>query len=107
MGFSYLTCLDCQVLSPAAVSAANANAIDGDPYGGAAEIDQSLLWRPGTGTGHRTGIDGLFHIGAFTHPGPGLGGGSGHLVAQQLSAPNPVSSAVARARSWSKKFTSK
>ena len=53
----------------------------------AAELDQNLRWRPGTGLGHATGVDGLFHIGAFTHPGPGLGGGSGHLLAQQLTAP--------------------
>ncbi|MCG8152729.1 dehydrogenase, partial [Pimelobacter simplex] len=78
------------VISPTALSAANANAVHGDPYGGAAELDQSLLWRPGTGTGHRTGVAGLFHIGAFTHPGPGLGGGSGHLVAQQLLTPRGV-----------------
>lgn len=78
------------IISPTALSAANANAVHGDPYGGAAELDQSLLWRPGTGTGHRTGVAGLFHIGAFTHPGPGLGGGSGHLVAQQLLTPRGV-----------------
>jgi phytoene dehydrogenase-like protein len=71
-------------ISPVDLAAANANAVHGDPYGGAAELDQSLLWRPGTGSGHRTGVPNVFHIGAFTHPGPGLGGGSGHLVAQQL-----------------------
>lgn len=76
-----------QVISPVDLAEANANAVHGDPYGGAAELDQSLLWRPGTDTGHRTSVGGVFHIGAFTHPGPGLGGGSGHLVAQQLLAP--------------------
>ena len=75
------------VISPTGLTAANANAVQGDPYGGAAELDQSLLWRPGTGTGHRTGVGRLFHIGAFTHPGPGLGGGSGHIVAQALLRP--------------------
>jgi phytoene dehydrogenase-like protein len=34
--------------------------------------------------GHRTAIDDLWHIGASTHPGPGLGAGSGYLVAKQL-----------------------
>jgi phytoene dehydrogenase-like protein len=72
------------VIDPTGLAGANANAVHGDPYGGAAELDQSLLWRPGTGSGHRTGVPNVFHIGAFTHPGPGLGGGSGHLVAQQL-----------------------
>lgn len=76
--------LGVRALPPTALLAENRNAVAGDPYGGAAELDQSLLWRPGTGTGHRTGVGGLWHIGAFTHPGPGLGGGSGHLVAQQL-----------------------
>jgi len=34
---------------------------------------------------HATQIPNLWHIGASTHPGAGLGGGSGHLVAQQLT----------------------
>ncbi|MBM7413324.1 phytoene dehydrogenase-like protein [Rhodococcus sp. PvP016] len=100
------TVLDSYSIPPTALTAANANAVGGDPYGGAAEIDQSLLWRPGTGTGHRTGIDGLFHIGAFTHPGPGLGGGSGHLVAQQLLAPSRRSRSMDRVRSSLEKFRS-
>ncbi len=78
------TVLGVEALPPTALQAANRNAVHGDPYGGAAELDQSLPWRPGTRGGHATGISGLHHIGAFTHPGPGLGGGSGHLVAQQL-----------------------
>lgn len=78
------TVLAVAALPPTALRAANRNAVAGDPYGGAAELDQSLRWRPGTGTGHATGVGGLFHIGAFTHPGPGLGGGSGHIVAQRL-----------------------
>ncbi|WP_340540105.1 phytoene desaturase family protein [Nocardioides sp. GXZ039] len=80
--------LASQVLNPADLTRANPNAVNGDPYGGAAELDQSLLWRPGSDTGHRTDVDGLWHIGAFTHPGPGLGGGSGHLVAQTLLRPS-------------------
>jgi len=79
------------VLSPVDLQAANRNAVTGDPYSGAAELDQNLLWRPGPLTSrHRTGVDGLFHIGASTHPGPGLGGGSGHLVAQALITPGPL-----------------
>jgi phytoene dehydrogenase-like protein len=76
--------LAVEALPPTALQAANRNAVAGDPYGGSAELDQSLPWRPGTRTGHATGVAGLHHIGAFTHPGPGLGGGSGHLVADQL-----------------------
>lgn len=87
-----------QVISPTGLQAANANAVHGDPYGGAAELDQSLLWRPGTGTGHRTGVEKLLHIGAFTHPGPGLGGGSGHLAAQALLRPSAPRRALDRVR---------
>ncbi|CAM5452261.1 hypothetical protein SALBM311S_04568 [Streptomyces alboniger] len=73
------------VVTPADLNAANPNAVAGDPYGGSAELDQNLLWRPlPAAARHATPVPGLWHIGASTHPGPGLGGGSGHLVAQQL-----------------------
>jgi phytoene dehydrogenase-like protein len=43
------------------------------------------LWRPFAGVAnHRTPVHGLYHIGASTHPGPGLHGTSGLLVARQL-----------------------
>jgi phytoene dehydrogenase-like protein len=38
-------------------------------------------------------VAGVWHIGASTHPGPGLGGGSGALVAQQLLQPSLLSRA--------------
>ena len=67
------------------LAAHNVNAVHGDPYGGSAELDQNFLWRPTpAGARHTTPVPGLWHIGASTHPGPGLGGGSGHLVAQRL-----------------------
>ncbi|NGO46394.1 phytoene desaturase family protein [Streptomyces ureilyticus] len=76
------------VVTPADLNAANPNAVAGDPYGGSAELDQNLLWRPlPAAARHATPVPGLWHIGASTHPGPGLGGGSGHLVAQQLLHP--------------------
>ena len=72
-----------RVLSPADLEAMNCNLVGGDPYGGAASIDQAFLWRPFTDTAnHRTHVAGLSHIGASTHPGPGLGGGSGFLAAE-------------------------
>lgn len=78
--------LETRALSPVDLEARNRNAERGDPYGGSAELDQNLLWRPGPRTGrHRTAVAGLWHIGASTHPGPGLGGGSGHLVAGELT----------------------
>ncbi|HVH87734.1 MAG TPA: NAD(P)/FAD-dependent oxidoreductase [Terriglobales bacterium] len=73
------------VLTPHDLQARNPNAVNGDPYGGSAELDQSLLWRPLASLGrHATPVDRLWHIGASTHPGPGLNGGSGHLVATTL-----------------------
>jgi phytoene dehydrogenase-like protein len=73
------------VLSPADLERINVNLAGGDPYGGACTPDQFLLWRPLRGTvGYRTPFRGLFHIGASTHPGPGLGGGSGYHLAMQL-----------------------
>ena len=73
------------ILTPDDLRARNPNAVSGDPYGGSAELDQSLLWRPLASSGrHATTIGRLWHIGASTHPGAGLGGGSGHLVANTL-----------------------
>ncbi|PWT85193.1 MAG: dehydrogenase [Acidobacteria bacterium] len=73
------------ILTPTDLLARNPNALNGDPYGGSAELDQSLLWRPLASSGrHATPIDRLWHIGASTHPGAGLAGGSGHLVATTL-----------------------
>jgi phytoene dehydrogenase-like protein len=74
-----------RALSPADLEAMNVNLVGGDPYGGACALDQSFLWRPlKGGTGPRTGVRNLWHIGASTHPGPGLGGGSGVLAARAI-----------------------
>lgn len=79
-------------LSPADLQAANINLHHGDPYGGSLALDQNFLWRPlASQPGHRTPVAGVWHVGASTHPGPGLGGGSGALVAQQLLRPSLVS----------------
>jgi phytoene dehydrogenase-like protein len=73
------------VLSPADLQAANINLLHGDPYSGSLALDQNFLWRPfAQQPGHRTPVRDLFHIGASTWPGPGLGGGSGTLVAKDL-----------------------
>ena len=79
------------VMSPAEIAAANINLVGGDIYAGALSLDQNLIWRPRPGLpGHRTPVPGLFQIGASTHPGPGLGAGSGYLVAKRLlRAPLP------------------
>lgn len=77
------------VLSPADLQEANVNLHHGDPYGGSLALDQNFIWRPlPSQPGHRTPVPGVWHIGASTHPGPGLGGGSGTLVAKQLLEPS-------------------
>jgi phytoene dehydrogenase-like protein len=76
------------VLSPADIEQQNVNLVGGDIYGGSCALDQNLLWRPfPAAPGHRTPVDGLWHIGASTHPGPGLGAGSGYLVYKELIKP--------------------
>ncbi len=75
-----------KVLSPADLEALNINLVGGDPYGGACTMDQFFLWRPLRSTkNHATPVKNLYHIGASTHPGPGLGGVSGYLVAKSLA----------------------
>jgi phytoene dehydrogenase-like protein len=71
--------------SPADLQNLNMNLEGGDPYGGYCGIDQFFLWRPLPGSvNHRTHLPGLYHIGASTHPGPGLAAGSGYLLAKSL-----------------------
>ncbi len=73
--------------SPADLEAMNINLVGGDPYGGACAMDQFFVWRPVAGqVNNSTPVKGLYHIGASTHPGPGLGGGSGFNVAKGLGA---------------------
>jgi phytoene dehydrogenase-like protein len=82
------------VMSPADMEAANPNWVGGDIYAGSCALDQNLLFRPTPASpGHRTPVERLWHIGASTHPGPGLGAGSGYLVAKQLTKP-PVARRV-------------
>ena len=70
--------------SPADLQSMNINLVGGDPYGGACSIDQFFLWRPFAAP--VDSIANLHQIGASTHPGPGLGGGSGYLLAKRLGA---------------------
>ena len=76
-----------RVLSPRDLETLNINLVGGDPYGGDCSIDQFFLWRPLRSTkNHETIIKNLYQIGASTHPGPGLGAGSGYAVAKMLGA---------------------
>jgi phytoene dehydrogenase-like protein len=88
-----------RVLSPADLAAANVNLAYGDPYAGSLALDQNFLWRPFPASpGHATAVERLWHIGASTHPGPGLGAGSGTLVAKELLTPPLAARALAGAR---------
>ena len=76
-----------RALSPADLESLNMNLIGGDPYGGACAIDQFFAWRPNAATRKIcSAIRNLHHIGASVHPGPGLAGGSGYLLAKRLGA---------------------
>lgn len=75
-----------KVISPADLEKLNINLVGGDPYSGECSLDQFLLWRPLPGVkNHETPLKNLWHIGASTHPGPGLGGVSGLHVALHLA----------------------
>jgi phytoene dehydrogenase-like protein len=88
-------------LSPADLQEANPNFHHGDPYGGSLALDQNFLWRPFPGSpGHRTEIDRLWQIGASTWPGPGLGAGSGTIVANELLKPPVHARLRRRVESW-------
>lgn len=73
------------IISPADLQNRNLNWNQGDPFSGSHEISQSYTLRPIPGQkGHRTPIENLYQIGAATHPGLGLAGASGAIVAQML-----------------------
>ena len=73
--------------SPKDLEAMNINLVGGDPYGGMCSLDQFFLWRPDAHATNGThAVRGLRHIGASTHPGPELSGGSGYLAARRLGA---------------------
>ncbi|MEM5318532.1 NAD(P)/FAD-dependent oxidoreductase [Paraburkholderia sp. JHI869] len=75
--------------SPMDLEALNCNLVGGDPYSGTCSPDQFFWLRPLAGVkgrrGHETPYRNLYQIGASTHPGPGLGGTSGWMVANRLS----------------------
>jgi phytoene dehydrogenase-like protein len=86
-------------LGPHDLQRANVNLRHGDPYGGSLALDQNFLWRPfGSSPGHATPVERLWQIGASTWPGPGLGAGSGTIVARKLLEPPLTQRALARVR---------
>ena len=87
------------VLSPADLEGLNRNLVGGDIYAGSCALDQNLLWRPtGQLPGHATPRRRASGRSAPRRtPGPGLGAGSGYLVAKQLLKPAAAAAGV-RAR---------
>lgn len=76
------------IATPDDLARYNANAGQGDPYGGAQDLAQSFFFRPLPGQpSHRTHIPNLFTLGAGTWPGGGISGASGRIVARQLLTP--------------------
>ncbi|MGE8546916.1 phytoene desaturase family protein [Alcaligenes sp. Marseille-Q7550] len=77
-----------KALSPADLERANCNLVGGDPYSGVCSPDQFFWMRPFASSqgarSHRTPYKNVYHIGASTHPGPGLAGASGFMVAEQI-----------------------
>ncbi|MFT4823190.1 MAG: phytoene dehydrogenase-like protein [Cryomorphaceae bacterium] len=77
--------LSRKVISPADLEAMNINLVGGDPYSGHCGMQQFFAWRPLKSlNNHETTVKDLYHIGASSHPGPGLGGNSGYMVAKLL-----------------------
>lgn len=75
-----------RVLSPADIAAMNVNLEGGEPYGGWSGLDQSFLFRPfPQQVNHKSFVPGVYHIGASTHPGAGLSGMSGYILAKRLT----------------------
>ena len=74
-------------LSPVELERRNPNLVRGDIYAGDCELGQSYLWRPLPAYGaHTTPLEGLYHCGASTYPGPGLNAASGRIVALRVIA---------------------
>ncbi|EGU56158.1 transmembrane protein [Vibrio nigripulchritudo ATCC 27043] len=75
--------------SPADLEKMNCNLVGGDPYSGICSPDQFFWLRPFApvkkAKAHQTPFPNVHHIGASTHPGPGLGATSGYIVAKKLT----------------------
>jgi phytoene dehydrogenase-like protein len=74
------------VLSPEDLETLNPNLVRGDVGAGSVQLHQSYVFRPLPGwSRHRTPIRRLYLGGAATHPGPGIAGMSGGIVADLLT----------------------
>jgi len=74
------------VLSPLDLERDNPNLVGGDSLAGSHHLDQFFMFRPAFGHSRwRTGIEGLYLVGASTWPGAGTGAGSGFMLAKELA----------------------
>lgn len=75
------------VLSPADLARYDPNLVGGDSLSGSMHLRQNFLLRPAWGmSGYRTGVRGLWMIGAATWPGAGLNAVSGYRAAAAVLA---------------------
>ena len=74
------------VTSPADLEAMNPNLVGGDSLGGSHHLSQNFFLRPLPGwSRYRTPVKGLYHVGASTWPGAGVGAGSGFILGKMLA----------------------
>ena len=74
------------VLSPVDLERDNPNLVGGDSLSGSHHLDQFFCFRPAFGHSRwRTGVVGLYMVGASTWPGAGTGAGSGFMLAKDLA----------------------
>ncbi|MEB2349253.1 MAG: NAD(P)/FAD-dependent oxidoreductase [Comamonadaceae bacterium] len=74
------------VMSPADLERENPNLVGGDSLSGSHHLDQFFVFRPAWGRSRwRTGVQGLYHVGASTWPGAGTAAASGYLLARELA----------------------
>ena len=74
------------VMSPIDLERDNPNLIGGDSLSGSHHPDQFFCFRPAFGYSRwRTGVKGLYMVGASTWPGAGTGAGSGFMLAKDLA----------------------
>ena len=74
------------VMSPVDLERDNPNLVGGDSLSGSHHLDQFFCFRPAFGYSRwRTGVAGLYMVGASTWPGAGTGAGSGFMLAKDLA----------------------
>ena len=74
------------VASPTDLEAMNPNLVGGDSLGGSHHLSQNFFLRPLPGwSRYRTPVKGLYHVGASTWPGAGVGAGSGFILGKMLA----------------------